>query len=341
MNKLLNKVEWKEFNVFELFKIYNGKCSNMEKLLRESTERTVPFIGATHRHNGVVEFVEEKKNLISNGNALVFIKTGQGSSGRTIYKQEPFIGHSNVSIGYNKNLNRYTGNFIVTVMNQSRQKYNYGYGRTTKRLLRETLLLPSTNNGDPDWGFMELFMRKVEKEVKPNFKFKDHTINDRRELKDVMWKEFFIEDLFEVKRGKRLIKKNQIKGIRPYVSSKGLNNGVDNFISNKDNVRVYNDCLTIANSGSVGEVFYHPYEFVASDHVTHIKKKGLNKYQYLFLATIFKKLGEKYSFNREISDKRLKREKIMLPIDEKGEPDWGFMEQYMKRMENELMRPVI
>ena len=122
-----------------------------------------------------------------------------------------------------------------------------------------------------------------------------------------------------------------------YVSSSALNNGVDNFIGNEDGVRIFEDCITLANSGSVGTAFYHPYKFVASDHVTKLKNNLFNKYIYLFIATIANRLSEKYSFNREINDKRLGREKIMLPIDGNGLPDYTFMEEYMKAVEKRLL----
>ena len=152
-------------------------------------------------------------------------------------------------------------------------------------------------------------------------------------LKDRKWKEFFLIDIFpEIQRGRRLTKAKQKIGNTPYISSTGLDNGIDNFISNRSNVRVFEDCLTIANSGSVGSSFYQPYKFVASDHVTHLKNNQFNKYIYLFLSTITSRLATKYNFNREINDPRIKREKIVLPVSQKNEsiPDWNFIERFIK-----------
>ena len=50
---------------------------------------------------------------------------------------------------------------------------------------------------------------------------------------------------------------------------------MDGFVGNEGSVRKFEDCITIANSGSVGSAFFHQYEFVASDHVTQLKRKGL------------------------------------------------------------------
>lgn len=61
----------------------------------------------------------------------------------------------------------------------------------------------------------------------------------------------------------------------------------------------------------------------------------MNKYSYLFVLPMIDKLQEKYSFNREINDKRIRREKILLPLNKNNSPDWEFMEKYMRILEQE------
>ena len=116
-----------------------------------------------------------------------------------------------------------------------------------------------------------------------------------------------------------------------------MNNGVDNFISNNGSVRAFGNCITIANSGSVGQAFYHPYDFVASDHVTELKNENLSRHMYMFLLPIISRLSEKYNFNHEINDVRIRREKILLPATTEGEPDWAFMEKYIREREENLV----
>ena len=127
-----------------------------------------------------------------------------------------------------------------------------------------------------------------------------------------------------------MTKDNQVAGQIPYVSSSALNNGIDNFVSNSNDFRKFNNCLSLANSGSVGSCFYQPFTFVASDHITHLKNEQFTQYQYLFIATLLSRLNEKYNFNREINDVRISNEKIVLPINEYREPDYMFMEEYSK-----------
>ena len=116
---------------------------------------------------------------------------------------------------------------------------------------------------------------------------------------------------------------------------------MDGFVGNEGSVRKFEDCITIANSGSVGSAFFHQYEFVASDHVTQLKRKGLDKYAYLFMVPIINRLSEKYSFNREINDERIKREKILLPINDKGEIDFDFMSSFRQELEADILKTTL
>lgn len=161
-------------------------------------------------------------------------------------------------------------------------------------------------------------------------------------LTDREWNTFYLKDIFtEIKRGKRLKTADHIKGKTPYISSSAINNGVDNFISNDKGVREFSDSLTIANSGSVGKTFYHPYTYVASDHVTQLRNPAFNPFIYRFLAPLLSRLEEKYSFNREINDPRINKEVIILPVTADGTPDWRFMEDYICEREVQLLQQYI
>ena len=152
-------------------------------------------------------------------------------------------------------------------------------------------------------------------------------------LNDREWKSFSVPSVFPaIQRGKRLKNADHIPGSTPYVSSTASNNGVDDFIEVTKGTRVFSDCISIANSGSVGTAFYEPFPFVASDHVTSLKRKGANKYIYLFLATVLEQQRSNFNFNREINDQRINQMHIMLPVNESGEPDYQFMEDYIREL---------
>ena len=83
-------------------------------------------------------------------------------------------------------------------------------------------------------------------------------------------------------------------------------------------------------------MFYHNYTFVASDHVTVIGIKDesvkLTENIALYLKPVFEAMRYKYNFGREISDKRIKREQLLLPVEEQsGQPDWDYMARYIHK----------
>lgn len=154
------------------------------------------------------------------------------------------------------------------------------------------------------------------------------------------WSEFKFDDVFTFSRGNRLVTIDQINGDVAYISSSKQNNGIDNYILPPDFMTIYQNALTLNNSGSVGYCFYHPYKFVASDHCTVIQIKDkavkLNSYIALFLKPIIESMRGKYNFAREINNERLFKEIILLPSKEEGKPDWDFMENYIKNLSEDI-----
>ena len=53
---------------------------------------------------------------------------------------------------------------------------------------------------------------------------------------------------------------------------------------------------------------------------------------FLFLAAVFAKQRSKFSYGYKFNEQRMLKQKLMLPIDESGDPDYEYMEQYAKNM---------
>lgn len=158
-------------------------------------------------------------------------------------------------------------------------------------------------------------------------------------LDEKAWAHFKIPAIFDmIQRGKRLKNADHVSGMTPYVSSTANNNGVDDFIEATPGSRVFNDCISLANSGSVGTAFYEPFEYVASDHVTALKTEGMSHLVYLFLTATIEKQGANFNFNREINDTRIKNMQIMLPVTDSGEPDYGYMAECTQQKREAMLK---
>ncbi|MBD2786280.1 restriction endonuclease subunit S [Xenorhabdus sp. DI] len=325
--------EWNEFFIEDIAEIVSGKDIYDAERVSGST----PYISSTAKNNGVGHFVGNKNNTLEDNCLSV---NRNGSVGYSFYHPYKGLFSNDCRKLRPKFKSEYVGLFLSNQISCQREKYNYGYKMGTGRLKRQKIMLPIDENGKPDYPFMEEYTNALMEKKKAEYieycrkKLSKLTFKEVDVFEDKKWREFFLKDIFQtVQRGKRLIKANQVDGKKPYVSSTALSNGVDNFIGNRTGVRTFSNCLTIANSGSVGSSFYHPYCFVASDHVTHLQNDSFNQYVYLFIATQTNQLSEKYNFNREINDKRVSRDKITLPITDGGKPDYEYMAQYMMNLE--------
>ena len=160
---------------------------------------------------------------------------------------------------------------------------------------------------------------------------------------EIQWKKFTFDSIFTYERGKRYKKADHTSGEIPYISSSAFNNGIDNYVSPPPYMKIYSNKLTLANSGSVGTCFYHPYSFVASDHcmVIWLKNRELNTHTALFLRAIFEKLKPKYAFDKEINNARLRAEKFTLPIYANGEIAFEYIESFIKALQKELIKELV
>jgi hypothetical protein len=145
------------------------------------------------------------------------------------------------------------------------------------------------------------------------------------------WKIFKYTDIFIIKKGKRLTKKDQSDGNYPYVSSSSLNNGIDNLVGNGFTDE---NCLTFACYGSIGEVFYQDEKVWVSDNanVFYLKDKKINSYIAMFLVTLLKLEKFRFSYGMTGKKERLETFYIKLPVDKNNNPDWEFMENYIKSL---------
>lgn len=156
------------------------------------------------------------------------------------------------------------------------------------------------------------------------------------------WKSFPISEIFNIYPGKRLTKSDMISGDRPFIGATDSNNGITEWVANS-NDSLDSNVLGVNYNGSVCEAFYHPYECIFSDDVKrlHLKDHIDSKYIMLFLKTVLLQQKCKFAYGYKFNEQRMLRQSIVLPVDNEGNPDWDFMESYMKDKETKLLKPII
>ena len=158
--------------------------------------------------------------------------------------------------------------------------------------------------------------------------------NEIAKLEEKEWRAFPIDSIFKIESGCDIYDKERIEGKIPYITSSAENNGIKYFVSNMNSTYESN-VIAVNRNGSVGYAFYHKYPALFSNDCRKLKILHCprdNEAVSLFMTTQIMQQKEKYNYRLKMGTNRLSRQKIMLPIDDKGNPDYPYMEQYIKNI---------
>lgn len=161
-------------------------------------------------------------------------------------------------------------------------------------------------------------------------------------LSDREWGEFKLNDVCSyIKSGNGINEISRKNGMIPYISATSLNNGVSDFISNK-NKSIASNVISVNVNGSIGYSFFHKYNAVFSSDCKKLKIKEYsnNEYVSLFICNQIMQQKDKYCYGYKMG-KRIAKQTILLPTTPQGEPDYKFMEDYIKELINKKRQKYI
>ena len=152
-------------------------------------------------------------------------------------------------------------------------------------------------------------------------------------LNDREWKEFNLFDVLLFKAGKGTIGRENKSLDKKYyiISASSENNGISGSCD------IYNfegNCLTFSKNGACCDVFYQPKPFYGTSDVfvVTLNNYKMNVYIAMFLKPLLEKYKEKFGWGNKPILARMENLKISLPITLDGQPDYDFMEKYIKSL---------
>lgn len=150
------------------------------------------------------------------------------------------------------------------------------------------------------------------------------------------WKPFVLSDLFEIKKGKRLTKENQIPGDTVFIGATALNNGITAYIGQE--ALHEGNTISLTYNGSVGEAFYQREPFWASDDVNVLYAKNfiLNEKLAMFFCTILRYEKQMWSYARKWNLEHMNQTIIKLPAITDEIPDFSWMESYIDTLDYDV-----
>ncbi|NYB75770.1 MULTISPECIES: restriction endonuclease subunit S [Sedimentibacter] len=342
----LEDVDWREFfiggdeGLFNITATRSGIDKNKLNVITGDT----PYITRSEIDNGINLFItdeQNKKYKKDEGNVITI-----GLDTQTVfYQRNAFFTGQNIQVLRNSNLNRNNAMFIIPLIKIQMKKFNWGgNGATLTRLNRTKIVLPINEDGNPNWHFMEKFIREREEKQRQRLKdyYKDILLDlviSPEVLTDVEWGEFFIEETAEIVSGKDIYERERIDGNTPYITATASNNGIGYFVDN-ENTTKESECISVNRNGSVGYSFYHSYEALYGNDTRKLKPIKRNKYTSLFITYAITRQREKYGYGYKMGTGRLKRQKIMLPVLD-GKIHYEYMENFVKNIEKKQIKNVL
>lgn len=347
-----NTADWKEFCLNDLFEICSGNYRSNDEYEVGDT----PYITASARNNGIANRINLSPEF--EGNAITTGKVGCIA----FYQKEDFCASSDVNILRAKKfkLNYRIGMFISSVINFS-ENYKWAYGRqcrigNTKKIKIKLPILYDNSNKPikdfeikynkegfvPDFQYMENYISILENENKKNpisksLKTKNKKFDEQIDFSN--WREFTIDEIFDVKYGVNLELNNcdettfEDEDAINFVSRSRENNGVTAFVKKIEGIEPQEaGIITVAGGGSsVLSTFVQKKPFYSGrDLYLLIPRYAMSIYTKQFICTIIMANKYKYSYGRQ-ANKTLSKLIIELPSKDK-KPDFEYMESYVKKL---------
>ena len=258
--------------------------------------------------------------------------------GNSFFHKGDYAGDDNIYFFINDKISDNAKLFIAAILNTNNSKI-YAYKEQFRQPQADVLsvLLPATSTGEPDWEYMEDYMKAIMEESEKsleNLKKAD----DTKHLIDVRgWGEFKIGDLFDIHPTKAYKLTNaQLldDGNYPVIANSAYNNGIGGY-STKEPTENGN-MVTFSDTVDANTIFYQKEPFVGYPHVQGLYpikyEDKWNELTYQFFVSVFRGTalvkGFDYGnkFRRDIAVELM----VKLPITSTGDPNWQYMEDYMR-----------
>lgn len=332
--------EWKEFVVGELFPSMVKPTVLHARQVVEADDG-IPYVVRTKFNNGIKCRVQPVSDVspspagvITWGaeNASFFYQTEEFLSGRDIYYMDTREYNANSCV------------FLAACLQTVAHKYPYNYGLFPDLLKEERIKLPINASGEPDWAYMDKYMSGVMAESEAILESLRQADGEKHALDVSEWREFIIGDLFEklqldVKKAD-FNKTFDVSEERtdefnlPLVNAKHGNNGIM-YYGREADFEAAEMTIDIVQNGAIatGDVYAQPQRtgVLWDAYLVKPKVEIDSAFTLMFLATVLEKaIKDKFSYDDKCVWDKAKLLSVTLPCTCDGEPDWAYMDEYMR-----------
>lgn len=359
---------FREYLLNDIAKLSYGNKFDKNKMT--FVNPTVHFVSRTANNNGTSGCVDAIDGVTPYPAGSLTLAFG-GSIGSCFVQDKPFYTGQNVGvIELPDSVSEKAKVYLATVISKvCKTRFITFADEINKHFKTDlTITLPCTQNGSPDWNYMDECVRGLEETCLKNLDVYlkiaglydcELTDEEKRSVdvahsKNVKWCQFRIGDLFEplkvgfVGKGQKIgsaTKEPDEEHCIPLTCAKIGDNGIMYWGKRGDFI-TYTNALSVIADGAVsaGLVYAQPEEAGAYSHSYFIRVKDIDvsKYTNMYLSTVLTKvIYPKYSREDTPRWNKIEHEVISLPVTTSGSPDWDFMEKYIRATEKLVITDVV
>lgn len=324
---------WQGFRIGCLFEISRPATRSQAKY----EDGNVPFVASGNFNNGVTKWCIPKEGEVLDAGNCITVSPLDGSA---FYQATSFLGRggagSAILMLRNESLTELSGLFISSVIRRSLTKYTYSDQLNSKTIEDESIRLPVDASGEPDLAYMDEYMSAVMRESEASLESLRQADGEKRTVDTCDWKEFVVGELFPSMVKPPVLHTRQVveadEGL-PYVVRTKFNNGIKCRVHPVSDV-IPSPAGVITWGAENATFFYQTEEFLSGRDIYFVDTRAYSANTCVFLAACLQTVAHKYPYNYGLFPDLLKEERIKLPVDASGEPDWVYMDKYMRAVMN-------
>jgi len=354
----------KSFKIKQLFTVINNPQLDKENFVF-SEDANYPYFTRTENNNGIlgyVEYLDDEHKIKGNSLAVGMISMKFHYMAHDFYAGQ----FTKTLIPTFDGFDEAIALFFIGILNKHSSYYQSYLVREFVSRVNNTICdIPVIENPNPgheytvddiDWQYIRDYITELEcdriKELATYLQatgLNDYelTEEDKKVLsEEKIFSDFDIVKVFTVKNTKCIMQSQIVpnSGIIPYVTASNENNAISSYIDCSSEWIDEGNCVFIGGKTLV--ITYQEKDFCSND--SHNLALYLNDdshrthYVYKYMVGALKSaLSHKYYWGDSISRKKIQTDKMLLPITSDREPDYNYMEKYIRAMEKVVIANVV